>query len=167
MAFRVSNVLLQQSILTSYQNTQNQISNLSYTPVWIYDGVIPVGTLNSKAGYFNIYDSTGYKVINLIDANGINIKNWINTLATIRTNSSSFSIDTYDSKEMKQVTLPFKIYMVTVDNESGNSNSISELNIIVDNQNNTYTLAGGDILTGAAFVKGKKYYMSYFCKNQQ
>ena len=51
---------------------------------------------------------------------------------------------------------------VATDNDS--KYFIQGLDVIIDNENNTYTISGGDVSTGIPLTNGTKYYFSYITK---
>lgn len=145
-SFSITNVGLSQAAA----NTQEQISKLSYTPVWKYSDINDVAI----AGNFSITPDFAYKVVNVIDANGINIKYWLNNFDVL-INLSNTTSPPFGG---------FGVYVSAVDGESGNISSVSDVSNVVDNGNKTYTLQGGDVITSGSFIKGQKIYMSYFTR---
>jgi hypothetical protein len=71
MSFQVQNNTVNEAVQQSIIYTNNKIDMLSYNPVWTYN----TSAINS--GDFTT-DLSGYKVVNQIDSNGINIKYWLN-----------------------------------------------------------------------------------------
>ena len=142
MPFQIQNIIVNESVEQSLINTN--ISTLSYNPVWIFD------TSANNPGYFTT-DISGFKVVNEIDSNGINIKYWLNTLKVfiIANVHISGGLDTF-------------ITGVAADN--GSKYFIQGLDDIIDNENNTYTILGGDLSTGIPLTNGTKYYFSYITK---
>lgn len=145
MPFKIEDLIVNESVDESTIILNQKINNLSYTPVWIFNN-----TNASTSGNFTT-DFSGYKVVNVIDSNDINIKYWINTLNTFLIASL-------------HVPGGLTIYITGVDANSGSNYFIQNLLSIVDNGNNTYTLAGGDLYSGGSFTEGTKFYISYFTK---
>jgi hypothetical protein len=56
------------------------------------------------------------------------------------------------------------IYIIGVDGDNGTNCFIQGLSNIIDNDNNTYTIGGGDVYTAGSLVNGTKIYMSYITK---
>lgn len=130
-------------IVSSTSQQQPEIT--TYSPVWIYKGVNKV----ASNGTFTIELLTGYKTVNVIDANGINTRSWLNNLRLLITASTPLGF------------LPF---ITGVDKEGGDSYFITGLGIVTDNGDDTFTIAGGDILAGATIAEGQHITMSYFTK---
>lgn len=142
MSFNIQNTTLNNAVEESLINTDEQIGTLSYTPVWTYN------TSVTSPGNFAI-DFSGYKVVNVIDSNGINIKYWLNTLNTCIIASTYIGLSTY---------------VTGVDGESGINRFIQSLSSVIDNGNGTYTITGGDVYASGSWDTGTKYYMSYITK---
>lgn len=146
MSFRVKNVNLSEAVAVANANTQKKISELSYTPAFIFKGFDKEVT----QGTFTINSINGYKTISATDANDINIQGWINTLKTILAGASHLG--------------NIIVSIVSVDAQDGTASSISNLNVIVSGDN-TFTLVGGDLITTTTFYEGQKVYMSYVTNN--
>ena len=139
MSFNINNTTVSESVIQS--SIENK-SIISYTPTWVYnsDNALSRGTMSTE-------DGTGYKIINIIDANGINIKYWINTINLLYTTKSSNVI-----------------YTTFVDTNNGTC-LVGLNNLITDNENGTYTIIGGDAYTsGDLFVDNNTCYSSYYTK---
>lgn len=140
MSFQIQNILVNEAVDQSLLNS----NKLTYNPVWIYSNNA------TSPGYFTT-DISGYKVVNEIDSNGINIKYWINTLKVCIIGNS-------------QISGGLNTYIIGVDGDEGQKYFIQGLENIIDNNNNTYTISGGDVYTGAFFTNNTKCYMSYITK---
>jgi len=141
MSFSISNITIDEAVQQSSEKITKQINSLSYTPTWIYNtNALSSGNM-----------TTGYKIVNVIDANGINIKYWLNTLNALidaKNNTSNFLNN---------------IYTTYVD--INNNSAITGIVTITDNGNNTYTLEDGAIRTnGNLFVENNKIYVSFCTK---
>lgn len=144
MPFQIQNVTVNEALEQSLINTNKSISELSYNPVWIYN------TTATSPGNFTT-DISGYKVVNVVDSNNINIKYWINSLNTFIIANA-------------HVPGGLTTYIIGVDGDNGANYFIQALSSIIDNGNNTYTIAGGDLFTGGTFTNDTKFYMSYVTK---
>jgi hypothetical protein len=146
-SFNVKNVSLDESVSLSSQNTQNQIDKLNYQPNWVFQNTA------TNAGTFTIDMVTGYKIVNVIDANGWNVKSWINSLQTLLVLSG-----------LSPPIGGFSIYTNSVDGTTGASFLVSNVANINDNGNNTFTLGGGDVYGGSSFSIGERIYFSTFMR---
>ena len=138
MSFNINNTTVSESVIQSSIQNKNIFS---YTPTWVYnrDNALTPGSMTIEEG-------TGYKIINIVDANGINIKYWINTINLLYTTKTSTDV-----------------YTTFVD--TNNNNCIVGLdNNITNNGNGTYTINGGDLYTSGEFVNNNTYYSSYYTK---
>ena len=138
-AFQVQNLSLDESVSQSYLKV---INNLNYSLQWTWNGY---ETNANYAGNITT-DYNGYKVINAISANGINAVSWINNLIILKLISS---------------TLGFNIYIIGV-GSNPNFYFVQNVNNIINNGNNIFTIAGGDLQTGSNFNVGDVCYISYF-----
>lgn len=139
MSFSINNTIVSESVIQTF--IQNKGIN-SYTPTWVYnsDNALIPGSMTKE-------DSTAYKIINIIDANGINIKYWINTINLLYTTKSSNVV-----------------YTTFVDTNNGTC-LVGLDDPIIDNGNGTYTIPGGDAYTsGDLFVDNNTCYSSYYTK---
>jgi hypothetical protein len=143
MSFQIQNILVNEAVEQTLLN-QNNPNNLSYSPVWIYSENA------TSPGYFTI-DNSGYKVVNEIDSNGVNIKYWINTLKLCIIGKS-------------QLPGGLDIYIFGVGEDNAEKYFIQDLSNIIDNSDNTYTISGGDVYTLSGFTNDTKCYMSYITK---
>lgn len=144
MSFQIQNLTVNESVEQSNINTNQKINLLPCNPVWVYNT-----TANTSGSFTTNY--LGYKVVNIIDSNNININYWLNNLKTLLIGNSYISGGV-------------NIYIIGVDGDSGSNYFIQGLSSIIDNGDNTYTIAGGDIVTGGSLNINTKFYMSYFTK---
>lgn len=145
MSFQIQNIIVNECLEESTINTNEKFNLITYIPVWTYNN-----TSAQVQGNFTI-DISGYKVVNQIDANGFDIKYWLNTLNTFLIANA-------------HVPGGLTIYITGVDGNTGSNYFIQALNSIIDNGNNTYTLTGGDLYTGGSLIQGTNFYISYFTK---
>jgi hypothetical protein len=124
MPFQIQNILVNEAVEQSTINTDEKFNLLTYTPVWTYNN-----TSAEVQGNFTV-DINGYKVVNVLDSNGLNIKYWLNTLNTFLIASAN-------------IPGGISIYITGVDGNTGSNYFIQDLNSIVNNGNNTYTITGG------------------------
>lgn len=146
MSFYVDNLQVTESVeIASLENAA--IS--SYSPVWIYNS-----TNALKPGTMHVLSENAYKVLNSIDANGIDIRYWINTIKTIN--------------DTKSYTNFVSIYIVYTNNSLNNSSVnyvITDAGNIVYNDDGTININSGDVATaGDLFQDNSKIYVSFFCK---
>ena len=85
MSFNINNTTVSESVIQSSIQNKNIFS---YTPTWVYnrDNALTPGSMTIEEG-------TGYKIINIVDANGINIKYWINTINLLYTTNCIVGLD--------------------------------------------------------------------------
>lgn len=125
--------------------TQTKPEITTYSPVWIYKGL----NKDASNGTFTMDYQTAYKTVNVMDANGVNTRSWLNNLKIMITGSGPAS---------------FTPFVTGVDGESGDSYFITGISSISDNGDDTFTIGGGDILSGASLIEGQHITMSYFTK---
>lgn len=146
MTFYVDDTTITESVQLSSIDTTNQVNSLSYTPVWLYNSTdaLSPGTMTTEP-------STGYKTVNIIDANGINIEYWISTLKAIITTKNNVP------------GFLNNIYITYVD--TNNNFVVTGISSITNNENDTYTIGDGDLYTvGDLFVDNNKIYASFLTK---
>lgn len=143
MSFYVDNIQTTDSVEQSLLQNQN-INLISYTPVWIYNSENA-----TSPGNITQEPITGYKTVNIIDANGVNITYWLKTLNSIIITKNN-SVGSFNN-----------IYVSYVD--TNNNFTTTGISSLTNNNNNTYTLLDGDLYTvGTVFTNNNKIYASIF-----
>lgn len=99
-------------------------------------------------GEFSKTSTNDDKIVNVIDANGINTKGWINTIGGMRTYQDSAH--------------NFNTIICIVGNNSTNPVYITGSVIPSSSDGYNYVIASADAYTSGSPVEGEKYYFSYF-----
>jgi hypothetical protein len=142
MSFAINNVLLNTSIEQSLADVDKKLANFTYTPTWNYNL-----TSATQAGTMTVEPINGYKVVNVIDANGVDIVYWLSTLRALGLTKTA------------SPTFLNNIYLTYVD--VNNNFVVTGFGGINNNGNNTFTIGGGDVYTdGELFTKDNKIYAS-------
>lgn len=146
MSFYVDNLQVTESVeIASLENS----SISSYTPVWIYNS-----TNALKPGTMYVPSNTAYKIVNSIDANGIDIRYWINTIKTLNSTKNFTSVSA--------------IYILYTDDTANNSSVnyvLTDSSNILYNNDGTISINSGDVATsGDLFQDNSKIYASFLCK---
>lgn len=153
MSFYVDDITVSESVEQSTIEATIAINDaiknraLGYTPVWTYNS-----TSATTSGTMTLEEDTGYKIVNTIDANGINITYWLNTLNAMIV-TKNYAASFLDN-----------IYVIYVDdNDNCDSTGITT---ITNNGNNTYTIGAGTIYTSGStlFIENNKIYASFCTK---